>query len=68
MKRTLIFLLVLFALLTLTTSNVYAFPERMPLPPQIVFCAIQKIGSMQFYSCDNLNWYWTHAGLLSTAM
>jgi hypothetical protein len=55
MKKSLIFLFILIVLLTLTTSSVYAFPERMPLPPQIVFCAIHKLDAFKFFNCDNLN-------------
>ena len=49
MKKSLILLFLLIALLTLTTSIVYAYPERMPLPPQIVFCRDPQVGCIQVF-------------------
>ena len=68
MIKTLVLLLVLIALLALPVSSVRAYPERMPLPPQIIFCAIHRTGPILFSTCDNLNWYRVHAELISIAM
>jgi hypothetical protein len=68
MIRTLIFVLVLIALLALPVSSVYAYPERVPFPPQIVFCAIHRQGPALFSTCDYLNFYQVRAGSLSIAI
>ena len=68
MIKTLIFLLVLIALLALPISSAHAYPERMPLPPQIIFCAIHRTGAALFGTCDYLNSYQLHAGGISIAM
>jgi hypothetical protein len=68
MMKILIVLLILLALLALPVSSAHAYPERMPLPPQIVFCAIPRTGAALFSTCDNLNWYQVRAQSISIAM